>query len=294
MCNVRPQKEEVFRTRLTVNGSRIKIDMDCGTPTASLLTVKMLLNSVISTRGAKFMTIDIKDFYLNTPMERPEYLRMKIANFPDNVIEHYKLKNKVYAKGNLYVKCAKGTHELPHAGIITQKLLEQRLNKASYFQSDKTPGFWKHKWRLVSFSLIVDDFGVKYMSSEHAKHLIKVLKEHYTITEDWEAEKYSGITLDWDYHQCQVHLSMPDYCKEGLVRFQHKLRKLNHQPHSMSSQNMEQKYNTLAERTPLQRWMMKRKVHPASNRHFSVLRAGGRSNSASSPECHSSGPVKPH
>ena len=69
MCNVRPQKEEVFCTRLTVDGSRINIEMDCGTPTASLLTVKMLLNSVISTRGAKFMTLDIKDFYLNTPME---------------------------------------------------------------------------------------------------------------------------------------------------------------------------------------------------------------------------------
>ena len=53
-----------------------------------------------------------------------------------------------------------------------------------------TPGFWKHPWRPVSFSLIVDDFGVKYVGDEHAKHLIKVLKEHYTIPEDWEAEKY--------------------------------------------------------------------------------------------------------
>ena len=68
-CNVRPQKEEVFRTRLAVDGSRININMDCRTPTASLLTVKMLLNSVISTRGAKFMMLDIKDFYLNTPMD---------------------------------------------------------------------------------------------------------------------------------------------------------------------------------------------------------------------------------
>ena len=47
VCNVRPQKEEGFRTRLTIDGSRINIDMDCGTPTASLLTVKLLLNSGI-------------------------------------------------------------------------------------------------------------------------------------------------------------------------------------------------------------------------------------------------------
>ena len=78
VCNVRPQKEEVFRTRLTVDGSRTNIDMDCGTPTASLFTVKLLLNSVISTDTARFMAIDIKDFYLNTPMERPEFLRPNI------------------------------------------------------------------------------------------------------------------------------------------------------------------------------------------------------------------------
>ena len=85
-------KKEVFRTRLTVDGSRINIDMDCGTPTASLLTVKLLLNSVISTPGAKFMT---PYQYLNTPMERPEYLRMKIKRFSEDVVEQYSLKDKV-------------------------------------------------------------------------------------------------------------------------------------------------------------------------------------------------------
>jgi hypothetical protein len=43
---------------------------DCGTPTANLLTVKLLLNSIISTPNAKFMTLDLKDFYLMTPMKR--------------------------------------------------------------------------------------------------------------------------------------------------------------------------------------------------------------------------------
>ena len=79
VCNVRPQKGEVFRTRLIVDGSRTNIGMDCGTPTASLLTVELLLNSVISTVGARFMSINIKDFYLNTPMEHPEFLRRKIS-----------------------------------------------------------------------------------------------------------------------------------------------------------------------------------------------------------------------
>ena len=105
------------------------------------------------------------------------------------------------------------------------------MGKAGYHQNEKTPGFWKHEWRPVSFSLIVDDFGVKYKGDEHAKHLISTLREDYEVTEDWNGEKYSGISLDWNYHCQQVHLSMPGYCKDALIRFNHKLRKLNDQPH---------------------------------------------------------------
>eukprot|EP00804_Cyclotella_cryptica_P015847 CCRYP_006351-RA/>CCRYP_006351-RA protein AED:0.42 eAED:0.15 QI:0/0/0/0.6/1/1/5/0/704 len=75
------------RIRLTVGNNRINFPGNCGTPTADMITVKILLNSVISTVNAKFMTIDIKDFYLNMPMERPEYMRLKLSNIPSNIIE---------------------------------------------------------------------------------------------------------------------------------------------------------------------------------------------------------------
>ena len=42
---------------------------DCGTPTSDLLTVKLLLNSIISTPNAEFMTLDLKDFYLMMPIK---------------------------------------------------------------------------------------------------------------------------------------------------------------------------------------------------------------------------------
>ncbi len=60
---------------------------DCGKPTADLLTVKLLLNSVISTSGTKLIRIDVKNFYLNTPMERYEYFQLKQEDIPDNIIE---------------------------------------------------------------------------------------------------------------------------------------------------------------------------------------------------------------
>ena len=70
---------------------------------------------------------------------------------------------------------------LLHAGIIAQKLLEERLEKHGYRKSDKTPGFWKHDTQPIIFALIVDDFGVKYVVNKHANHLINVMKKHYTV-----------------------------------------------------------------------------------------------------------------
>ena len=104
---------------------------------------------------------------------------------------------------------------LPHAGIIAQKLIEERIEKHGYRQSDKTPSFWKHDTGPISFTLIVDDFGVTYVGKKHANHLINVLKNYYTEAEDWDGEKYNGVTLDWYCTKRQVHLSMPEYVKDS-------------------------------------------------------------------------------
>ncbi len=55
-------------------GDRVHYPGDAGTPTANLSTMKLLINSIILTTGAKFMTMNINDFYLNTPMVRYEYM----------------------------------------------------------------------------------------------------------------------------------------------------------------------------------------------------------------------------
>ena len=65
----RPEKiDKPNRIRLVAGGNRVHYPGNAGTPTANLLTNNLLINSTISTAGAKFMTLDIKDFYLNTPM----------------------------------------------------------------------------------------------------------------------------------------------------------------------------------------------------------------------------------
>ena len=233
VCNYRPEKADPNRVRITVGGNRINCPDDCSTPTAELLTVKLLLNSVISTPGAKFMTMDISDFYLMTPLKRKEYLRMKLSNMPDAIQNQYNLKELATADGHVYLAVKRGMYGLPMAGILAQELLEKRLNAHGYQQSKFTPGLWTHKWRPICFSLIVDDFGVKYVGKEHADHLKSVIEEHYKVTADWEGKRYLGLTLDWDYVLRQVHLSMPDYVPDALTRFKRERpRKFQNAPHT--------------------------------------------------------------
>ncbi len=109
-----------------------------------MMTVKMHLNSVISTKGAHYCTIDLKDFYLNTPTEQPEYMRLKLSNLPHNFVDMYDLTKIAQDNDNIYIKIQKGMYGLPQAGILAQQLLEQRLNEHGYQQSQITPGLWKH------------------------------------------------------------------------------------------------------------------------------------------------------
>jgi hypothetical protein len=238
VCNERPEKSDPNRCRITVGGDKINYPGDCGTPTAALLTVKLLLNSVISTKGAKFMTLDIANFYLMTPLKRKEYVRMRMSDFPPDVVDHYKLKDKVTPDGFVYVAIKRGMYGLPQSGILAQELLEKRLNNQGYHQSKHTPGLWTHDWRPISFSLVVDDFGVKYVGEEHANHLVNAIKEHYDVTEDWEGKRYLGLTFDWDYTERKVHLSMPDYIPDALTRFnRERPKRKQNQPHAHTPPN---------------------------------------------------------
>ena len=74
---------------MIVGGDRINYPGDVATKTADITTTKLLLNSVVSTPNAKFMTLDVKNFYLNTPLKRYEYLRILINLIPEEVIQQY-------------------------------------------------------------------------------------------------------------------------------------------------------------------------------------------------------------
>ena len=245
-CSVRPQKvDEPLRTRLTVGGNRINYTGEVGTPTAEMLLVKVMLNSVVSTPGAKFMTTDISDFYLATPLKRKEYLKLSLRDIPQEVIDEYNLEDKAI-NGFVYVEISRGMYGLPQSGLLANELLEARLGKHGYRQSTLVPGLWKHDWRPIQFTLVVDDFGVKYVGQEHAIHLEQaIIKSGYRIKSDWAGTKYVGITLDWDYDRRQVHLSMPGYGERALTRFQHeapRTRQDSPHPHTPPNYGAKQQF----------------------------------------------------
>ena len=78
------------------------------------------------------MTLNIKNFYLNTPSARYKYLWLKHSNFPDDVIEEYNLKENTTKEGFVYVEVRKGMCGLSQVGLLSQMLLEERLKKHGY------------------------------------------------------------------------------------------------------------------------------------------------------------------
>ena len=92
VCTYRAEKEEKNRTRLTVGGNLITdYEGDVTTDTAGLELIKMHWCSVLSTEHARYMTMNIEDFYLNTTLDRYEYMRININNAPQEVIDEYRI-----------------------------------------------------------------------------------------------------------------------------------------------------------------------------------------------------------
>ena len=68
VCSVLPEKKENNITRFTVVVDRIDYPGKVATPTANILVAKIIFNIVIYNKGDRFMTVDIANLYLMTPV----------------------------------------------------------------------------------------------------------------------------------------------------------------------------------------------------------------------------------
>jgi hypothetical protein len=232
---LRPHKAESKRIRFTMGGDRIIYEGNVSTPTADLTTVKVLINSVLSTPHAKFMSIDIKDFYLGTPMARYEYVRIPVKYIPPDIMAQYQLQPLVH-NDHVLAEVRKGMYGLPQAGILAYERLAKHLTAHGYFATANTPGLFRHRTRPITFSLVVDDFGIKYIGEHNAQHLIDTLQLLYTVTTDWGGTLYCGLTLAWDYVTRTCDVSMPGYVSRALTTLQHPApTRAQHAPHAWAT-----------------------------------------------------------
>jgi hypothetical protein len=83
VCDYKPHKTEKEQVRLTVVRDRLDYSGDVSTSMADITTFKILINSTLSTADAAMMTMDIKNYYIGTPLPRFEYMKMLLSRFTE-------------------------------------------------------------------------------------------------------------------------------------------------------------------------------------------------------------------
>ena len=121
---------------------------------------------------------------------------------------------------------------LVKAGIIAHEALKEHLKPYEYAPAKITQELWSHIDRDIKFTLVVDNFGIKYRYKKDADHLISALQTKYEVTQDWTRGLYFRIKFKWDYRTRKLDISMPGYMKYALHKFQHlTTTRPQHSPH---------------------------------------------------------------
>ena len=131
------------------------------------------------------------------------------------------------------MEICKTLYGLCQSGAFAAKKIAADLKPYNCYKVPQTNDLWKHESRLISFTLVVDDFGVSCVDRADTEHLESALKAHYSLTINWTGDKYIGIILDWNYSKREMRSSMPGYVKKALKQFNY-LQSSNKQQDSPS------------------------------------------------------------
>jgi hypothetical protein len=220
------------RVRGTAGGDRIFVDYDVSSSTASLTTLKILLNACLS-ENANFATIDLTDFYLGSLLPDLEYIKIYVDDYPAETLLNLGLTNFVqYDKSNKkFVYCAiqKTMYGLAMSGKLC-KLDLVALLKSFGFHETQTPCLFRHATRNITFCLVVDDFGIKYDTQEDLEYLVSCLSSKYHVKVHPVGTKYLGFTIDYNRTARTLSMSYPRYIPDLLARLRPSGIKHYHSP----------------------------------------------------------------
>ena len=134
VCDIRPNKTETHRVRLTIGGDVLDYFGDASSPAASLIETKLLINSTISdaAQGVRFFTIDIRDYFLQSILNDPEYLHIDGKYFFSDVRAKYNIDEIIAPDGYVYCKVKKGLYGLKQAARLAHDQLVLHFKKYGY------------------------------------------------------------------------------------------------------------------------------------------------------------------
>ena len=139
-CSIKNHADK--RVRGTYGGDRTDYTGAVSANTAALETVMVLLNATVSEPGARFTTADIKDFFLMSDLDRPEYMWIQLDQIPQRIQNAYNIAN--YAvNGRVLVKITKGIYGLPQAALLAKRRLDAHLAAHGYHEMP-TACLYKH------------------------------------------------------------------------------------------------------------------------------------------------------
>ena len=90
---------------------------------------------------------------------------------------------------------------------------------------ENTPGLWTHSTLPTTFSLAVDDFVLQFFAAANATHLLNAPQEKYSITIGPSVSKYCILTINWNYKEKYVNISMPNSVRKALEQFKYPIPK---------------------------------------------------------------------
>ena len=134
VCSHKPLKEEQWRVRCVAGGDKLPYPGDASSPAASMIDTKLIINSTISDahKNARFLSADLKDFFLGTLMQTAEYMKLSYDIFLQDIREKYNSDELVDGDGYVYIKIKKGMYGLKQAAILAYKQLKKHLEPYGY------------------------------------------------------------------------------------------------------------------------------------------------------------------
>ena len=162
--------------QLTVGGDKLEFDRPVSTPISYITTSKISWNRITSTSGAKYVVVNVKNFYLYKPMAKYEYYKIDLSLIPQDVIDKYNLMDKQINRF-IHVRVYKGMYGLFRSGIIAHTALKEHLCPFRYEPAPTTSVLWRHNMNGTTFTLLIDGFAIRYQRIEDALHLISALQE---------------------------------------------------------------------------------------------------------------------